>query len=509
MRVVSRRLAGLCLLLATAGSFAFLPHHAPSRRYVADYESVLGTSFELKVDATAAQPAARAEAAALREVDRLNQILSGYDANSEFSRWLRAGQQPVAVSAELYEVLALFEQWRLKSGGALDASAETVSQLWRAAARQNRQPTDAEIAAAVAAVRQPHYLLNPQNGTTQRLSTAPLLLNSFAKSYIMNKVAGAALATPGVQGVVLNIGGDVLVRGEHAEQIDVRNPRADAENDRPVAQLQVHDKTVATSGDYRRGEAIAGRWYSHIIDPRTGRPASEVISATVVADQATDAGALATALNVLPPAEGQALVAAVPGAEFMLLTADGQRLESAGWGKLARPAALAAPKTTPVLSKDKLWDANYEVALNLELATPTSGGRVHRPFVAVWVVDGKKKPVRQIALWYNKPRWLHEMSYWYAAYNDQLAAGSPSLSSTTSATRSPGRYTLKWDGKDDQGNLVPQGSYTLLVEVAREHGSHQLLKQEINSKKPQHFDLPANEEVAAAAVDYRKKTDGQ
>ena len=101
------------------------------------------------------------------------------------------------------------------------------------------------------------------------------------------------------------------------------------------------------------------------------------------------------------------------------------------------------------------------------------------------------------------------MSYWYAAYNDQFAAGSPSLSSTTSATRSPGKYILKWDGKDDQGNLVPQGSYTLMVEVAREHGSHQLMKQEINSKKPQHFDLPANEEVAAAAVDYRKKTDGQ
>ncbi|WP_460503366.1 FAD:protein FMN transferase, partial [Hymenobacter agri] len=271
MNALPRRLAGLSLLLAAAGSFAFLPHRAPSKLYVSDYENVLGTSFELKVDATAAQPAARAETAALHEVDRLNKILSGYDASSEFSRWLRAGQKPVAVSAELYEVLDLFEQWRLKSHGALDASAETVSQLWRDAAKQNRQPTEAEIAAAVAAVRQPHYLLNPETRTAQRLSSAPLVLNSFAKSYILNKAADAALATPGVQGVVLNMGGDILVRGEHAEQIDVSNPRADAENDLPVAQLQVHDKTVATSGDYRRGETIAGRWYSHIVDPRTGR----------------------------------------------------------------------------------------------------------------------------------------------------------------------------------------------------------------------------------------------
>lgn len=508
MNVFQRRIGGLSLLLATLSAPAFLPHRA-SQLYVSDYENVLGTSFEMKVAADAAQPAAQAETAALREVDRLNRILSGYDASSEFSRWLRAGQKPVAVSAELYEVLDLFEQWRVKSDGALDASAETVSQLWREAARQNRQPSEAEIAAAVAAVHQQHYVLNAQNHTAQRLSSAPLVLNSFAKSYILNKAAGAALATPGVRGVVLNIGGDILVRGEHREQINVSNPRADAENDLPVAQLQVSDKTIATSGDYRRGESIGGRWYSHIIDPRTGRPASEVISATVVADKATDAGALATALNVLPPAEGQALAAAVPGAEFLLLTADGQRLESAGWQKLERPAAPAPTNAPLTPSKDKPWDPAYEVALSLELATPEGGGRVHRPFVAVWVVDSKKKPVRQLALWYNKPRWLHDMSAWYAAYNEQFAAGNSSISSTTSATRPAGKYTLKWDGKDDQGNPVPQGSYTLMVEVAREHGTHQLMKQEIAGKKPQHFDLPANEEVASAAVDYRKKTDGQ
>ncbi len=117
--------------------------------------------------------------------------------------------------------------------------------------------------------------------------------------------------------------------------------------------------------------------------------------------------------------------------------------------------------------------------------------------------------MRQLALWYNKPRWLHDMSFWYAAYYDQFSAGNTSISSTTSATRSPGKYTLKWDGKDDKGELVSQGNYTVFIEVAREHGTHQLLKQEISGKKPQHFDLPANAEVASAAVDYQQKpTDG-
>ena len=504
MKVFSIRIAGALLLLpAVLSSLAFLPHTA-NKVYVSDYENVLGTSMEMKMSADAEPQATKAEDAALREVDRLNKILSGYDAGSEFSRWMKAGKAPVAVSAELYEVLALFEQWRVKSDGALDASAETVSKLWREAAKQNRQPTAAEIATAVAAVQQQHYVLNAQTRTARRTSDAPLILNSFAKSYIMNKAAQAALTTPGVDGVVLNIGGDILVRGAHSEQINVSNPKADAENDRPVAQLQLHDKTIATSGNYRRGETIGGKWYSHIVDPRTGRPVGEVISATVVADEATDAGALATALNVLPTAEGQALVAAVPGAEYMLITTDGRRLESAGWKKLELPAATPSAEKPAAVTKDKLWDTNYEVAINLELAT-IEGMRVHRPFVAVWVVDDKNTSVRQVALWYNKPRWLNDMHSWYSTYYEQFAAGNNSVSSTTSATRSPGKYTLKWDGKDDKGNLVSRGTYTVYIEVAREHGTHQLLKQEIAVKKPQHFNLPANTEMASASVDYRKK----
>ena len=54
---------------------------------------------------------------------------------------------------------------------------------------------------------------------------------------------------------------------------------------------------------------------------------------------------------------------------------------------------------------------------------------------------------------------------------------------------------------------MAQGPYTLFIEVAREHGTHQLMKQALAGKKPQHFDLPANAEVASAAIDYRKKTD--
>lgn len=506
MKKTLKQLSGAFLMLIALSSSA-VPPGKTRRVYVSDYENVLGTSLEIKIAADAQQNATKAEDAALAEVDRLNKILSGYDAGSEFSRWMKGDKKPVAVSAELFEVLSLFDQWRAKSNGALDAAAETVGKVWRNAAKQNRMPTTAEIANAVNIVHQQHYLLNAQNRTAERTSDAPLILNSFAKSYIMNKAADAAMAEQGISGLVINIGGDILVRGVHTEQIQVSNPKADAENDPPVAKLLIDNKTVATSGNYRRGELIAGKWYSHIVDPRTGQPAGGVISATVIADKATDAGALATALNVLSPEEGKQLVAAVPGAEYMLITADGKRIESAGWKKLEMPGAKPFNNAAATIAKDKFWDPDYELAINIELAT-IEGMRVHRPYVAVWVLDADKKPVRQIALWYNKPKYLNDMHAWYSTYSDSFYAGNNNISSTTSATRSPGKYTLKWDGKDDQGKLVKLGTYTIYLEVAREHGTYQLMTQDITPKKAQHIDLAGNTEVASASIDYRKKTDG-
>ncbi len=229
-----------------------------------------------------------------------------------------------------------------------------------------------------------------------------------------------------------------------------------------------------------------------------------MISATVIADMATDAGALATALNVLSPGEGKQLVASIPGAEYMLITSDGKQIESDGWKTAELPKASFEGELIPLAAKDKLWDPNYELVINLELATIPEM-RVHRPFVAVWIVDADKKPLRQIALWYNKPRWLNEMRSWYANYYDQFSNASSNTSSTTSATRSPGKYTLKWDGRDDKGNLVKQGPYTVYIEAAREHGTHQLMSQEINLKKPQHYEITDNIEVSSASLDYRKK----
>jgi thiamine biosynthesis lipoprotein ApbE len=406
------------------------------------------------------------------------------------------------VSPELIEVLGLFDQWRNRTGGALDASAEAITRVWSKAAAEHRMPSSEEIAAGVAAAKGRHWTLDAAHGTATHLDSTPLALNSFAKSYIVGHAADAALATAGVTAAVVNIGGDLVVRGNWTEPVRIADPRSDAENAEPADRLSIRDAAVATSGNYRRGVEIAGKHYSHIVDPRTGQPVDHVISATVVASDPAEAGALATSMCVLQPEESRRL--APPGVEYLLIAADGKRIESAGWKRLRAAGMAMSPAPAPAPAAGT-WDPAYELTINLEIAR-ISEMRAHRPYVAVWIEDADKFPVRTIALWFQKPRWLPELKAWYRA--DHLRStteGNDITGSVSSATRPPGKYKLKWDGKDNKGNLVKAGKYTVNIEAAREHGTYQIIRKEMDfDGKPADIQLPGGTELSAVSLEYRK-----
>ena len=126
--------------------------------------------------------------------------------------------------------------------------------------------------------------------------------------------------------------------------------------------------------------------------------------------------------------------------------------------------------------------------------------------LAVWVRDAENRPVRAISLWSEKPRYLDELRNWYRDYPMVTRFGGELSPSISSATRPPGKYTLRWDGKDDKGNPVKPGKYTILVEAAREHGGYDLMRQEVDfdGKTPVQFTLPAGNEIAGVQLDYGK-----
>ena len=471
---------------------------APAKIHVFHHENVLGTSLELKLKTANNAKAAKAEAAVLHEIDRENHILSAWSSSSEFSRWTRTHNTPIHVSPELFEVLSLFDRWRDQTDGALDASAETASRTWKLASVENRQPTKVELQKAIEIMQRPHWKLDTVHRTATHLDDAPIALNSFAKSYIAGHAADAALAA-GATGVLLNIGGDIVLRGAIAERVAITDPRAAAENDEPIDVVRLSNRTIATSGDYRRGFNIHGTHYSHILDPRTAQPAENVLSSTVIAADPSTAGALATAFSVMTPEQSRHIASSLPNVDYMLVLRDGRTIASPNWSLRELPRVMAA-----AYAPAKKDAPSLDLLINLELAR-LDDPRYRRPYVAVWIEDGDHFPVRTLALWFQKPRWLPELKSWYRA--DQvrnLSEGTDISTTLSSATRSPGKYTLRWDGKDNAGKPVKPGKYTVMIEAAREHGTYGIIKQEINwdRKTPAQFTPAGNKEIASASFDY-------
>ncbi|HCN83310.1 MAG TPA: DUF2271 domain-containing protein, partial [Sphingobacteriaceae bacterium] len=182
----------------------------------------------------------------------------------------------------------------------------------------------------------------------------------------------------------------------------------------------------------------------------------------------------------------------------------GKHIESKGWSKLE--SQVKADKAVTVKPAAGFWDTDYELIVNLEIRE-INGGRVNRPYIAVWIEDENKKPVRNIAVWYNKGRYLEELRSWDRTNGSTFQDQSSKMGSISSATRPPGKYTLKWDGKDDSGTLVKAGKYTVYIEAAREHGTHQLMSQEMNfASTANQLNLTGNVEIASSSLDYRKKS---
>lgn len=506
-------------VLFAAFVLTFVPPRAlPAEEFVFHHENVMGTSLELRVTADDAEAARWAEDRALREIDRLSAIFSGYDPSSEFSRWQAGPKVAATLSPELFEVLAAAEHWRTLSGGAFDPRVQVLTELWSRAARRDRPPSAAELAEAVAVLSQDAWTLEPKTRTGRRLSDQPLSLNAIAKGYIVEKACDAALDKDrGVRGVLLNVGGDMRVQGNTSGPIDIVSPHRDSETADPLVTIEVPpNHAVATSGNSQRGFRIDGRWYSHILDPRTGAPVERVASATVAAPRSADADALATIFNVLPIEESLRLAATLPGVSCLIVDRDGRVVRSAGWARFERPrpvlALLADGLEKEPGEKAGAWNTGFELLVSFEINGPEGKpNRYRRPYVAVWVENKEGFPVRTLTLWFEGRRWLSDLRRWYRSDQARLRVDKTDLTNATSrATRPPGRYQVVWDGKDDHGRLVDAGEYTLYIEAAREHGTYQNMSKIVTLEdRPFVEELKGNVEIKSASLEYRRKGKGE
>ena len=153
----------------------------------------------------------------------------------------------------------------------------------------------------------------------------------------------------------------------------------------------------------------------------------------------------------------------------------------------------------------------YDVQLEFEIAKAAGGGRYRRPYVAVWVEDADGFPVKTLSLFLMAdnpgPRWHRDLRRWYSSDQvRQLVDDAKLIGTISKPTRNPGVYKVAWDGRDDKGDLLQKGKYTLYIEAAREHGTYQLMKHGFELGGADFNEqLKGNVEISAASIRYSGK----
>jgi thiamine biosynthesis lipoprotein len=233
--------------------------------------------------------------------------------------------RPVPVSPEVLALVRRSLEVSRLTAGAFDITFLSVGRLWDFKAARPRLPDPEALRQALGGVGADKVVIDAGAGTVFLSDPRTRIgFGAIGKGWAANRAAAVMRAQGAAAGVV-NAGGDLLAFGRREDgrpwRVGIANP---LDRDRVFGYLEVTDQAVVTSGDYENFVIIDGERYSHILDPRTGYPAKEVRSATVVCPDAELADALATAVSVLGVEKGLALLDALNGVEGLLVDAAGK-----------------------------------------------------------------------------------------------------------------------------------------------------------------------------------------
>jgi thiamine biosynthesis lipoprotein len=270
---------------------------------------------------TDAESIAQAACAAVRaECTRLDHKYSHYRDDSFVARIAANAGSGIEVDDETADLLDFAAALHAQSGGLFDITAGALTQIWDA--RSGRLPDGNEISAALGVTgwQRVHWQrprLRLRNRGTR------LDLGGIVKEYAADRCAQVCRDAGADSGVV-DLGGDLALIGPHRDGspwiVGIKAPRAP---DRSAARIELPHGGLATSGDYERALIIDGRRYSHILDPRDGKPVQSFASVSVVAGSCLVAGAAAT-LAMLMGVEGGAVYLRELGLPHLTIRDDGR-----------------------------------------------------------------------------------------------------------------------------------------------------------------------------------------
>jgi thiamine biosynthesis lipoprotein len=276
------------------------------------------------VDATAAGTAIEQS---IREIRRLEAVLSEWRDDSDVGRVNQASGEWVNVGPETAEVIDEALQVSRISGGAFDITFHVMRDLWKFGSAQDtpRLPSRTEVRKRRALVDYRRVELDREKRRVRVPKGRSIGLGGIAKGYIVDRAA-AGLKSAGLRSFLVQAGGDLYAAGRKPDGsawvTGIQDPRGP--EGAFFATIELEDHAFSTAGDYARSYVIDARRYHHIIDPRTGYPATASRSVTVYAPDTMTADMVDDAIFILGPEKGLKLADGLQGVGVVIVDARNQ-----------------------------------------------------------------------------------------------------------------------------------------------------------------------------------------
>jgi FAD:protein FMN transferase len=260
-----------------------------------DSLDAMGTTYSVVVYGTDRFKMQSAVELSFEDVRRLDQLLSNYKPDSELSQLNRqAGERPVKVSKELFDVLAACIRYSDASEGAFDITVGPLMKVWGFYKGSGRFPHRAEIRGALANVGYRNLVLDAKQQTVQ-FSRRGVEIDpgGIGKGYAVDRMV-AILRENGIRSGLITAGSSSIYgigvppTDALGWRVAIKHPK---DPSRSVEDVFLKDMSMSTSGNYEKFFRVAGKVYSHIMDPRTGYPASGMLSVSVVSPKTLDSEA--------------------------------------------------------------------------------------------------------------------------------------------------------------------------------------------------------------------------
>jgi thiamine biosynthesis lipoprotein len=283
--------------------------------------SLLGSPFDITVVAKDSIQANAYTNEAIDEVKRIENLISDWIPTTQISSVnTNAGIKPIKVDVEVYDLVERALKISKLTNGAFDISYASMDRIWKFDGSMKKMPSKEEIKKSVEKVGYHNVILNSKDTTIFLKNKGMKIgLGGIGQGYIADKIK-ELLKSKGCESGLVNVSGDISTWGKQLDgkpwTIGVINPM---NKNKVFATFPLEDRAVETSGSYEKYVTFNGKRYSHIIDPRTGYPASGIVSISVFAKQTEMADALATGIFVMGVEIGLDFVNQIKGLECIIV----------------------------------------------------------------------------------------------------------------------------------------------------------------------------------------------